>query len=67
MKVIIKTLENMTKHTRGKPGAGKYMFQQIVVDDQPITQETTCRTIHVCIYIYIYISMYPHIVDDQLI
>ena len=30
-----------------------YMFQQIVVDDQPITEETTCRTIHVCMYIYI--------------
>ena len=26
MKVIIKTLEKMPKHTRGKPGAGMFMY-----------------------------------------
>ena len=38
----------------------KYMFQQIVMDDQPITQETTCRTIHVYVYIYIHIYVSTH-------
>jgi hypothetical protein len=26
MKVIIKTLEKMPKHTRGKPGAGMFLY-----------------------------------------
>ena len=31
MKVIIKTLEKMPKHTRGKPGAGMYLYDFVCV------------------------------------
>ena len=46
MKVIIKTLEKMPKHTRGKPGAGMYMYMYV-------------RGTYISIYIYmcVYVSV----------
>ena len=39
MKVIIKTLEKMPKHTRGKPGAGMYFIEENLNENGPCLSE----------------------------
>ena len=58
MKINIKTLENMTKHTRGKPGAGMYMYTYMdmyLYIYKYFLCICICIRIWICICIYIYI------------
>ena len=58
MKVIIKTLEEMPKHTRGKPGAGMYLYYMGLYG---FIWDYLFYIYIYCLYIIIYIYIYDYL------